>query len=93
MSEVRQQSALKVALGFGLGLIGGALCFAITVVVGLTFQSRHGWVFPLLNAIALMLAGIIALRNYNESGVARGAVIALSLVFLLNAICGIAFMH
>ena len=82
-----------MALGFGLGLIGGILCFAITVVVGMTFQSKHGWVFPLLNAIALILAGIIALRNYNESGVARGAVIALSLVFLLNAICGIAFMR
>jgi len=36
---------------------------------------------------------LLALRKYNESGIARGTVIALSLVFLINAICGIGWMH
>ena len=44
MPEDNQNSTVSVLLGFGLGLIGGALCFAITVVVGLTFQSRYRWV-------------------------------------------------
>ena len=41
----------------------------------------------------ICLASLLALRKYNESGIARGMVIALSLVFLINAICGIVWMH
>jgi hypothetical protein len=48
---------------------------------------------PLLNAIMLILATLSAFSKYEESGIARGMVIALSLVFLVNAICGIAWMH
>ncbi len=65
----------------------------IAVVVGMTLRFRHDWAFPLLNAIALILMSLYALRKYNESGIARGTVIALSLVFLINAICGIGWMH
>ena len=82
-----------MALGFLLGLITSAVCFVITVSVGLTLRSRHNWVFPLLNAILLIVASIAALNKYNESGIARGTVIALLLVFLVNAICGIGWMH
>jgi hypothetical protein len=82
-----------VALGFLLGLITSAVCFVITVSAGLTLRSRHNWVFPLLNAILLIVASIAALNKYNESGIARGTVIALLLVFLVNAICGIGWMH
>jgi len=75
------------------GLILSGICFVIAVVVGMTLGSRHSWVFPLLNAIALILVSLYALSKYNESGIARGTVIALSLVFLVNAICGIGWMH
>jgi hypothetical protein len=92
MPDESIHSTRKVALGFLLGLILSAVCFVITVSVGLTLRSRH-WVFPLLNAILLILASIAALSKYNESGIARGTVIALSLVFLVNAICGIGWMH
>jgi hypothetical protein len=94
MQDDSVHSTQKVALGFLLGLIVSAVCFVITVSVGLgTLRSRHDWVFPLLNAILLILASLAALNKYNESGIARGVVIALSLVFLVNAICGIGWMH
>jgi hypothetical protein len=93
MPDESVHSTPKVKLGFLWGLILGAVCFVISVVVGMNLGPRHNWVFPLLNAIALVLASLLALRKYNESGIARGTVIALSLVFLVNAICGIGWMH
>ena len=89
MPDERVHSTQKVALGFLLGLILSAGCFVIAVVLGMSLGSRHNWVFPLLNAIALILVGLHAVRKYHESGIARGTVIAVSLVFLVNAICGI----
>ena len=93
MPDESAASTRKVVLGFFLGLILGAICFVIAIVVGTNLGSRHNWVFPLLNAIALILVSLYAMSKYRESGIARGTVIALSLVFLLNAICGIAWMH
>jgi hypothetical protein len=93
MPDESVHSTGKVALGFFLGLILGAVCFVIAVVVGMNLGSRHNWVFPLLNAIALVLASLLALRKYNESGISRGMVIALSIVFLINAIGGIGSMR
>jgi hypothetical protein len=93
MQDESVHSTQKVVLGFLLGLILSVGCFVITVFVGMSLGSRHNWVFPLLNAIALILVGLYTVRKYHESGVARGTVIALSLVFLVNAICGIGWMH
>jgi hypothetical protein len=93
MPDESVHSTPKIVLGFALGLIVSAACFVIAVSVGIALRSRHNWVFPLLNAIALSLASIIAWSKYHESGIARGAVIALCLVFLVNAICGIGWMH
>jgi hypothetical protein len=89
MPDESVHSTQKVALGFVLGLILSAGCFMVAVVVGVALKSSKSWTFPLFNAIALILVSLYALRKYRESGVARGAVIALSLVFLVNAICGI----
>jgi 4-amino-4-deoxy-L-arabinose transferase-like glycosyltransferase len=93
MPDESVHSTQKVALGFLLGLVLGGVCFVIAVVVGMNLGPRHNWVFPLLNAIALILVSLHAVRKYHESGFARGTVIALSLVFLVNAICGIGWMH
>jgi hypothetical protein len=93
MPDESGHSTQKVALGFLLGLILSAGCFVIAVVVGMSLGSRHNWVFPLLNAIALILVSLYAVSKYHESGIARGTVIAFSLVFLINAICGIGWMH
>ena len=80
MPDESVHSTQKVVLGFILGLILSGICFVIAVVVGMTLGSRHSWVFPLLNAIALILVSLYALSKYNESGIARGTVIDLSLV-------------
>jgi hypothetical protein len=93
MPDESGHSTQKVALGFLLGLILSAFCFVIAVGVGLALRSRGAWVFPLLNGVALVLVSLFALSKYNESGIARGTVIALSLVFLVNAICGIGWVH
>lgn len=93
MPDESVHSTKKVALGFILGLIISAVCFVIAVNVGVALKSRHNWVFPLLNATALILVSLYALSKYKESGIARGTVIALSLVFLVNAICGIGWMR
>jgi heme/copper-type cytochrome/quinol oxidase subunit 4 len=93
MSDESVHSTKKVALGFILGLLLSAICFVGAVGVGLALGTRHNWVFPLLNAVALVLVSVYALSKYNESGIARGTVIALCLVFLVNAICGIGWMH
>jgi hypothetical protein len=93
MPDESVHSTKKVALGFLLGLILSAGCFVIAVVTGMYLRTRHNWMFPLLNAMLLILATLSALTKYNESGIARGTVIALSLIFLVNAICGIGWMH
>jgi heme/copper-type cytochrome/quinol oxidase subunit 4 len=93
MPDESIHSTQKVALGFLLGLILSALCFVIAVVVGMSLGARRNWVFPLVNAVALILVSLYAVSKYHESGIARGTVIALSLVFLVNAICGIGWVH
>jgi hypothetical protein len=93
MPDESVHSTQKVVLGLVLGLILSGICFAIAVGVGMALQPRQGWVFPLLNAIVLILVSLYSVSKYNESGIARGTVIALSAVFLLNAICGIGWMH
>ncbi len=70
MPDESVHSTQKVVLGFILGLILSGICFVIAVVVGMTLGSRHSWVFPLLNAIALILVSLYALSKYNESGMA-----------------------
>jgi hypothetical protein len=83
----------RIALGVVLGFVLGAVCFVIAICVGLAIGSPHQWIFPLLNAFLLAGAFLLALKNYSDSGLARGIVIALSLVFILNTICGIVYIR
>jgi hypothetical protein len=46
--------------------------------------------YPALTALALAASGLVALRNFRESSFALGGLIAVSLAFLLNAVCGAA---
>jgi len=82
---------IDLFLGFLIGLGIGVGCFVMTLVLAMNIPGMGGWPFPVLNGAALMVAGYFAARNFNESGMARarGVVIALSLVFLLNGICGV----
>jgi len=63
------------------------------VLVLLYFSREHGggrgWMFPVINGLALAGLEIIALRKMRESSYALGVLIAVSLTFLLNAACGV----
>jgi hypothetical protein len=72
---------LGIALAFG--------CVVLTFFVGMTLQSRHVWVYPLLNAIALIGVGIGAIRQRHESIYADGVLIALAIALLLDGVYAI----
>jgi hypothetical protein len=53
---------------------------------------RPTWLFPTLNGVLLLVAGLIAFRSYRFSGIARGTVIAVALAFALDGLCGVAMI-
>ena len=90
--EKPARSGIQVLLGFLLGIVASLGCLFLAIFLG--FMTRgHEWVFPLFNAIALILVGIIALKNARESSYALGAVIALSIALLLDGACAVAFLR
>jgi len=89
--EKTPRSTLEVVLGFLLGVLISLGCLFFSISLGMTISPSHSWLFPLLNAVGLAVAGIIALRQMRESSYALGIVIALSLSFLLNTGCAVAF--
>lgn len=84
------RSNLQVFLGFLLGVVASLGCLFLTIFLAATLGSKPGWILPALNAAALILVGVVALRRVKESSYALGAVIALALALLLDAACGIA---
>jgi hypothetical protein len=88
-------SALTVFAGLLVGLVG-ALSVTVAVFVvtsgipGLGTNGRNGvWVAEILNCTLLGLGGYLTYRNTRHSAAASGALIGISIAFLLNAICGI----
>lgn len=77
-------------LGFLLGVLASLLCLTFCILWGSTFGGPNR-LFPVINGLALLGVGIIALRKVRESSYALGVLIAVSLVFLLNAAGGVAF--
>jgi hypothetical protein len=88
--EKTPRSTLEVVLGFLLGVLISLGCLFLSIFLGLTISPGHSWLFPLLNAVGLVVAGIIALRQMRVSSYALGIVIALSLAFLLNTAYAVA---
>jgi hypothetical protein len=78
------RSTLQVALGFSLGVLVCLGCLFFSILLGAALGLRHAWMFPLLNAIALVVAGVVALRNIHKSSYPEGVLIAVSVAFLLN---------
>ena len=87
----KPRSNLQVFLGFLLGIVASLGCLFLSIFLGATLGSKPVWIFPALNAVALILVGFVALRHVKESSYAVGVVIALGLALLLDAACGIAF--
>jgi uncharacterized membrane protein YccC len=91
--EKTPRSTIEVILGFLLGVVISLACLFAAIFLGAMIYPRHSWLFPVLNALGLILAGIVALRHMKESTYALGIVISLSLAFLLNTACGVAFLR
>jgi hypothetical protein len=87
------RTTIQVILGVLFGILISLGCLFLTIFLGMTISPRRTWLFPLLNAAGLALAGIVAFRLRKESSYALGIVIALSLAFLLNTACGVAYFR
>ena|ERR1700730_1809273 len=83
------RSTLEVVLGLLLGVLISLGCLFLSIFLGVTISQSPRWLFPLLNAVGLAVAAIVALRQMRESSYALGIVIALSLAFLLNTACAV----
>jgi len=93
MFEIEPQNTprpgLQVLLGLLLGMGISLGCLAAAIFVGMALKVGGDWVFELLIAIALIGAGLIALRQVRESSVALGVMIALSIALLLDGACAV----
>jgi len=85
-SEIKPRSPLQVALGFFLGILLCIGCSFLSVLAGAALGLSHAWMFSLLNAIALVASGMVALRKANQSSYPEGVLIAVSVAFVLNVI-------
>jgi hypothetical protein len=85
------RSTLEAVLGFLLGVLLSLGWLFFTIFLAMTINPRHGWLYPVLNAVGLLVAGIGALRKMRESSYALGVVIALALAFIVNTACGAAY--
>ncbi|MGA2103001.1 MAG: hypothetical protein ABSG34_17970 [Candidatus Sulfotelmatobacter sp.] len=90
--EKPSRSTIQVFLGFLLGVLGSLVFLFFAIPLGGIFGSGHTWLFPVFNAIGLIVAIVIALREVRESSYALGFVIALSLALLLDGACAVAFL-
>jgi len=77
---------LQVFLGFLLGTVASLACLFAAIFFGVMVQGRN-WIFPLIDAIALVFVGMFALKKARQSSLAAGALISLSLALLLDAAC------
>jgi hypothetical protein len=82
--ENKLRSAVKGILGFFLGILISLGCLYVSGVAA-SPVDLHPRTFPLLNAIALAVVGILVLRKMRESGYGQGILIAMSVAFLVNA--------
>lgn len=85
------RSNFHVFLGFLLGIVASLLCLFAAIFLGVLLQGRN-WIFPLIDAIALIFVGMFALRKARQSSLAAGAVISLSIALLLDAACAARYL-
>jgi hypothetical protein len=80
-----RRSTREVILGFLLGVLASLLCLAFCILWGSTFGGPNR-PFPVINGLALLGIGVIALRKVRESSYALGADCCLAGV---SAECGL----
>jgi hypothetical protein len=86
--EKPPRSNVQVLLGFVLGIAASLLCLFLAIFLGSLFKAGN-WIYPTIEAIALIGIGIFAARRVPESSLALGVVIALSLALLLDGVCAV----
>jgi len=84
----RPFSVVRLLGGMLLGIIVGLACIAVDFVIA-PAAMRHPFLFPVANAIVLIVAATFAIKRVHDGGLGRGLLISLSLIFILNAICGV----
>lgn len=84
------RSHLQVLLGFFLGCVIAVVCLFLSIFLGLALSVRREWLFPTLNAVALISAGAVCLKHARRSSYAAGMVIGLSVALLLDGACAVA---
>jgi len=89
----KPRSPLQVLQGFLLGVVASLGCLFLTIFLAGNFASRRAWIYPALNAVALILVGVIAIRHIRESSYALGTVIALALALVVDAAFAVAFLR
>jgi len=88
--EKPARSNLHVFLGFLLGIVASLGCLFLAIFMGALWQGQT-WIFPVLDAIALIGVGTFAVRRARQSSLAAGAVISLSIALLLDAACAASY--
>jgi hypothetical protein len=86
-----KRSGVQILLGFLLGVVISLGWLFLAIFLGGTISPNHPWIFPMFNAIGLIVAGIVAWRQMRESSFALGAVIAFSIALLLDGACAVIF--
>jgi len=86
--EKPPRSNVQVLLGFLLGIVASLGGLFLAIFLGGLFKAGN-WIYPTIEAIALIGMGIFAARRVPGSSLALGVVIALSLALLLDGICAV----
>src|SRR5215469_6023253 len=97
LEQDKKISVLSVIGGFGLGLVLslGMLFLAVVIgsLIGENLLNGHKpWIFPAIEAVLLVVAGFLAFQRFDDSGLARGIVIGLSMALVLDGVCGVAML-
>ncbi len=93
MPDNPQVTPAAIVVGLLIGAVMSVACLALAIFLG--FELHHGlpWLFPAMNGVLLLIAGLVAFRSAAHSGIARGVIIALGLAFTLNGLCGVSMLH
>ena len=84
--ESKSRSGLQAALGLLLGVLVCVGCLFFSILLGAALRVGQPWMFPVLNAIALVAPGVVTLRNINKSSYPEGVLIAISVAFILDVV-------
>lgn len=77
---------VQITLGFLLGIVASLFILFFSIFLTSTLSPRHARMYPVFTGIALIALGLFALKNSRSSNFALGAVVALGLALLLDAV-------